>query len=270
MASRSALPFDVRIMNGLASALFLGVALAALGTAAWWVARHPSWSLGRIVVDGEVEHQSEASVRAYLMPQLRGSFLTLDLQEVKRLFETLPWVRQAVVRREFPNRLHVTLQEHEAVAWWGEVGAGKLVNRQGAVFEADPDPDERQSEAWPALIGPEGGSDLVYALYRQLQLVLQPIGQPLSQLELGPSGHWQARLANGAQIELGRGSSADLLARAGRFSSTIPELTTRYGGRALEAADLRYPDGYAVRMRGVQTVTDDKAAAALAARVSKK
>lgn len=92
-----------------------------------------SWSLGRIVVDGEVEHQSEESVRAYLAPQLRGSFLTLDLQEVKRLFETLPWVRQAVVQREFPNRLHVTLQEHEAVAWWGEVGGGKLVNRQGAV-----------------------------------------------------------------------------------------------------------------------------------------
>lgn len=267
MASRSALPFDVRIMNGLASALFLGVALAALGTVTWWVAHHPSWSLGRIVVDGEVEHQSEASVRAYLAPQLRGSFLTLDLQEVKRLFETLPWVRQAVVRREFPNRLHVTLQEHEAVAWWGEVGGGKLVNRQGAVFEADPDPDEQQSEAWPALTGPEGGSDRVYALYRQLQSV---IGQPLSQLELGPSGHWQARLASGALIELGRGSSADLLARAGRFSSTITELTTRYGGRALEAADLRYPDGYAVRMRGVQTVTDDKAAAALAARVRKK
>lgn len=270
MASRPALPFDVRIMNGLASALFLSVALAALGTASWWVAHHPSWSLGRIVVDGEVEHQSEASVRAYLAPQLRGSFLTLDLQEVKRLFETLPWVRQAVVRREFPNRLHVTLQEHEAVAWWGEVGGGKLVNRQGAVFEADPDPDEQQSQAWPELIGPEGGSDRVYALYRQLQPVLQPLGQPLSQLELGASGHWQARLAGGALIELGRGSAAELLARTERFSSTIPELTTRYGGRALEAADLRYPDGYAVRMRGVQTVTDDKAAAALAARVRKK
>lgn len=270
MASRSALPFDVRIMNGLASALFLSVALAALGTVVWWGAHHPSWSLGRIVVDGEVEHQSEESVRAYLAPQLRGSFLTLDLQEVKRLFETLPWVRQAVVRREFPNRLHVTLQEHEAVAWWGEAGGGKLVNRQGAVFEADPDPGHAQAETWPELVGPEGGSDRVYALYRQLQPVLQPFGQPLSQLELGASGHWQARLAGGTLIELGRGSEAELLARAERFSSTLPELMTRYGGRALEAADLRYPDGYAVRMRGVQTVSDDKAAAALAARVRKK
>ncbi|MEO0002836.1 MAG: hypothetical protein RLZZ22_528 [Pseudomonadota bacterium] len=270
MTSRSALPFDVRIMNGLASALFLSVALAALGSLAWWIAHHPHWALGRVVVDGEVEHQSEVSVRAYLAPQLRGSFLMLDLQEVKRLFETMPWVRQAVVRREFPNRLHVTLREHEAVAWWGEAGSGKLVNRQGGVFEADPDPGERQSEAWPELIGPEGGSDRVYGLYRQLQPLLQPLGQPLSQLELGASGHWQARLAGGALIELGRGSAADLLARAQRFSSTVPQLTTRYGGRALEAADLRYPDGYAVRMRGVQTVTDDKAAAALAARVRRK
>lgn len=270
MASRSALPFDVRIMNGLASALFLSVALAALGSTLWWVAHHPSWSLGRIVVDGEIEHQSEASVRAYLAPQLRGSFLTLDLQEVKRLFETLPWVRHALVRREFPNRLHVTLKEHEAVAWWGEAGGGKLVNRQGAVFEADPDPDQHQSDAWAELIGPEGDSEQVYSLYRQLQPLLQPLGQSLSQLELGASGHWQVRLAGGALIELGRGSAAELLARTERFSATMPELTTRYGGRALEAADLRYPDGYAVRLRGVQTVTDDKAAAALAARVRKK
>lgn len=268
MATRSALPFDVRLMNWVASALFLGVALAALGSVALWVARHPSWTLGRIVVDGEVEHQNEVAFRATLAPQLRGSFLTLDLQEVKRLFESVPWVRQAVVKREFPNRLHVTLQEHDAAAWWGEAGSGKLVNRQGLVFEADP--DESQTGAWPELLGPEDRSESVYALYRQLQPVLKPLQQDISRLELDASGHWRATLTGGTEIELGRGESTELLARVRQFSATLPELIARYGGRGLESADLRYPNGYAVRMRGVQTVTDDKAAAALAARVRKK
>ena len=260
MASRSALPFDVRIMNGLASALFLSVALAALGTAVWWVAHHPSWSRGRIVVEGEVAHQSAASVRAYLAPQLRGSFLTLDLQEVKRLFETVPWVRRVVVRRDFPNGLRVTVQEHEAQAWWGEAGSGKLVNRQGEVFEANP--DEARAEGWPELAGPEGQSRQVQALYRELQGVFGHIDQGITRLELTGSGAWKARLDGGQLVELGRGQPQELLTRAQAFVGTVTQLTQRYGGRALESVDLRYPNGYAVRLRGVTTVTDDKAAKA--------
>ena len=55
------------------------------------------------------------------------------------MFEAVPWVREARVQREFPNRLRVTLEEHQAVAWWGQAGSGYLVNRLGEVFEASPD-----------------------------------------------------------------------------------------------------------------------------------
>jgi len=268
MQPRLPLPFDVRFTNWVASALFLGVTLAALGSLGWWVAHHPSWSLGRILVEGDVEHQDEVIFRSQLAPQLRGSFLTLDLQEVKRLFEDVPWVRQAVVRREFPNRLRVTLDEHEAEAWWGEAGSGQMVNQQGAVFDADA--DEQPAGDWPELAGPEGRSGQVHALYRQLQPLFQPLQQEISRLELGASGHWRLQFVSGTLIELGRGEPEELVARAQRFSSTVSQLMARYGGRGLEAVDLRYPNGYAVRMHGVKTATDDKAAAALAARIRKK
>lgn len=268
MDPRYALPFDVRFTNWIASVLFLGVALAALGSAGWWLAHHPSWTLGRIIVDGEVEHQDEVIFRTLLAQQLRGSFLTLDLQEVKRLFEDMPWVRQAVVRREFPNRLRVTLDEHEASAWWGAAGSGKMVNLQGDVFDAND--DEPAGGSWPELSGPDGRSAQVHSLYRLLQPVFRPIRQEISRLELGESGHWRIRFASGTQVELGRGEPDELVARAQRFSSTVPQLLSRYGGRGLEAVDLRYPNGYAVRMQGVRTATDDKAAAALAARIRKK
>ncbi|MEY5099215.1 MAG: hypothetical protein RJA36_1934 [Pseudomonadota bacterium] len=258
MSPRNALPLDIRFMNWVANALFLILVLLALGSVALWAARHPAWTLGRIVVDGEVAHQNAVTFRAQLLPRLAGSYLTLDLQEVRRQFEAVPWVRQAVVRREFPNRLHVTLQEHEAAAWWGEAGGGKLVNRQGAVFEANP--DDAQSDGWAELVGPEGQAGQVYALYRQLQLVLAPLEQDIARLELGASGDWKTWLDGGTVIELGRGQPEELLARARLFSATVPQLNERYGRRRLETVDLRYPSGYAVRMRGVKTVTDDKAA----------
>jgi cell division protein FtsQ len=44
--------------------------------------------------------------------------------------------------------------------------------------------------------------------------------------------------------------------RAIRFVGTLSQVTSRYGRTvaALEMADLRHKDGYAVRLRGVSTV----------------
>ena len=57
-------------------------------------------------------------------------------------------------------------------------------------------------------------------------------------------------------MELGRGSPDELLARTQRFTATLSQLTERYAG-AVQSVDLRYPNGYALRMRGVTTVIED-------------
>ena len=260
MADRLPLPTDVRLMRWAASALVAAFVLMGLGSAVLWAARHHAWKLAHITIDGDVSHQNVVTFRAHLASRLTGNFLTLNLAEVKRLFETVPWVRRVVVRRDFPNGLRVTVQEHEAQAWWGEAGSGKLVNRQGEVFEANP--DEARAEGWPELAGPEGQSRQVQALYRELQGVFGHIDQGITRLELTGSGAWKARLDGGQLVELGRGQPQELLTRAQAFVGTVTQLTQRYGGRALESVDLRYPNGYAVRLRGVTTVTDDKAAKA--------
>ena len=46
------------------------------------------------------------------------------------------------------------------------------------------------------------------------------------------------------------------MARVQRFTATLSQLTARYPG-ALESVDLRYPNGYALRVRGVSTLTED-------------
>jgi cell division protein FtsQ len=258
MVDRLSLPTDIRLMRWAASALVAAFVLVGLGSAVRWAARHSAWTLTHITIEGDVAHQNAVTFRAHLASRLTGNFLTLNLAEVKHLFETVPWVRQAVVRRDFPNGLRVTVQEHEAEAWWGEAGSGKLLNRQGEVFEANA--DEARAEGWPELDGPEGQSRQVLALYRELQGVFGPLDLGIARLELSASGAWKVRLDGGQPVELGRGQPADLLARARAFVATLTQLTQRYGGRAFESADLRYPNGYAVRLRGVTTVTDDKAA----------
>lgn len=248
------LPLDVRLMGWVANTLFAVAVVVGLGAGGWWVARHPAWTVQGITVQGDVEHQNAVTFRAQLASRLSGSFLTLNLQDVKRLFESVPWVRQAVVQRSFPNRLTVTLQEHQAVAWWGEAGGGELVNQQGDVFEANP--DDPQADGWSELVGPAGQSQQVYALYQRLQPLFKPLDREVQRLELNRRGSWKLKLDNGTQIELGRGEPAELLQRAQTFVATLTQLTQRYGGRDVESADLRYPNGYAVRLRGVTTLTD--------------
>lgn len=77
-------------------------------------------SIAGITVTGDVAHNSALTLRANVTPRLTGSFFTVDLAQTRQAFEAVPWVRRAVVQRDFPNRLKVSLQEHQAVALWGE------------------------------------------------------------------------------------------------------------------------------------------------------
>jgi cell division protein FtsQ len=91
-----------------------------------------------------------------------------------------------------------------------------------------------------------------------LSAELKRLDLGIERLELSDRGSWRATLDNGARMELGRGTSEELLARARRFTATVSQLAERYPG-AVQSVDLRYPNGYALRMRGVTTVNDEDA-----------
>jgi cell division protein FtsQ len=82
---------------------------------------------------------------------------------------------------------------------------------------------------------------------------------PLEQLELTERGSWRARLDTGANLELGRGTAADVDARVQRFLKTLTQVTSRYARplQAVESADLRHENGYAIKLRGVSTLVAD-------------
>jgi cell division protein FtsQ len=252
-SSESPLPADVRLMNATAGVLALVAALLLAAMAFLWLARQPLFAIRAIAVDGDTTRNSVSTIRANAAPRLAGNFLTMDLASVRHAFESVPWVRLAVVRRVWPNRLRVQLQEHRAVAIWGdESGNDKLVNSYGEVFEANV--GDVEDDALPTLSGPDGSSAHALTMLGRIETALAPLGARVEELALSGRGSWQATLDNGAVVELGRGSDDEVIARAGRFVVTLPQVTGRYQ-RPLAYADLRHSDGYAVRLKGVSTTS---------------
>ena len=174
----------------------------------------------------------------------------------------MPWVRRASVRRVWPNGLLVEVQEHEALGTWGGNESGKLVNTYGEVFVANLAEAEDDTDL-VALAGPEGTEQDVVDKLETMTEWFKPMNvEPLS-VTLTDRYAWRARLSNGTVIELGRELNDDdrtaLAARARRFVRAWPEVTKRWGGQ-IEYADLRYPNGFAVRAAGVRFLTDAQAA----------
>ena len=246
-------PFDVKLMNLTATVLFTAAAVVLLAAALWWLVRNPAFAIGAITVHGDVTHSNAVTLRANVAPRLAGNFFTISLQATREAFEAVPWVRQAVVRREFPNRLRVVLREHQAVAFWGGDGDVKLVNSFGEVFEANSGDVEQDN--LPRLRGPEGQSMQVLQMYRAIRPLFEPLELAIEQLALSAHGSWNAELDSGALIELGRGSEQEVVERTRRFVQTLTQVTSRHNRRsdALVSADLRHGNGYAVRLRGVTT-----------------
>ena len=255
-------PADIRLMN--VTALLLGaigaVVLAAIVTL--WVAHRPVFAVKRIQIEGDLAHNNALTIRANAAPKLVGNFFTLDLAAGRRAFESVPWVRQAEVRRVWPNRLAVRLEEHRAVALWASPGSGdagdaapdRLVNSYGEVFEANL--GDVEDEALPTLRGPDGSSERMLAMLGRLQPRFAPMRSRIETLELSGRGSWRVELDSGAEIELGRGSDDEVIARTRTFVATLPEVERLYQQHPLLSADLRHNEGYAVRLKGITTALD--------------
>lgn len=223
--ARSYLVLGAGIVAGLA---LLGACLGAV----YWVLLPQHFPLTRVDLKGSFENTSRAELEAAL-PRITGNFFGADIAEVRAGVERLPWVRRVAVRRIWPGRLEISIEEHVALARWGDEA---LVNTFGERFVG------RTRDALPSFIGPAGTQAEVARRYARFSAIVAPLGTRIDRVVLSPRHAWQLRLANGLHLALGR--DADLAeTRLRRFVEVYPAVKT-----SNEYVDLRYPNGFAVRV----------------------
>jgi cell division protein FtsQ len=240
-----------RLLNATANALTALAALIFAYGGLQLLLRSPLFPLQEVVVRGEVKNANREEI-GNALDGIGGNFFAVDLATVRSRLEQVGWVRRVDARRVWPDRIEVTLEEHVAFARWGEVEGdlrtGGFVNSFGEPFSAEMGAAEKA--ALPQFAGPAGTEGEVARRYRHFAELLAPLGEKPERVLLTPRHAWQLRLGSGLLMELGRDGAEPVEQRLERFVAAYPASLGQLGHTRYERVDLRYPNGFALRVTG--------------------
>ena len=228
---------DAALLNRITALLILLVCAALIYAGARWAAARPAFAIRGVTVSGQLVNADPAHIAAVIHQQLRGTFFTLDLAAARESLRHVPWLRNVSVRRQWPARLEIAIEEHRPLARWNDEA---LVNLQGEVFEAE------YGDELPDFYGTDGTAAEVTGRFREFSAPLRNRRLAIDTLSRSARGAWDVKLDDGMTIALGREQVGERWLRwievSERYRDRIAE------GGELVALDMRYPNGFAARI----------------------
>ena len=213
--------------------------MVALGVAVPIIAGVVTLPVQSVRISGEFVHVSRSDIERAVEPLLASGLMSIDLDALRRAALAVPGVREVTVRRVWPDSLEIWVVERVAVARWG---SGGYLEVDGTHFAPV---GGAGAEVLPVLFGPEGRQRRVLDLHIALERVVEPLGMRIAATDLSPRGVLYATLDEGPRLVM-RPAAVD------RDVETYARtLATVMAGRLheVERVDLRYPTGFAVRMK---------------------
>ncbi|MHB8551290.1 MAG: cell division protein FtsQ/DivIB, partial [Acidiferrobacterales bacterium] len=202
-----------------------------------YVLRPDTLPVQKVSFEGPFKHVSKAELARAVAPVVAGNLLLLDLDAIKARAESVPWVYQVSVRRQWPDGVHIRFTEQTLAAQWGGTlwinTTGDLVNLQGRHGPSD----------LPRLNGPDGTQAEVFARYQQLNALLAPAGLPIASLTLTARHTWRTVVDRNLLLVLGHHA---LNAKVTRFL-TVYTQALENRRKWMRRVDLRYSNGFAVQ-----------------------
>lgn len=280
--------FVRRCVRHLARSLpyaLIAVAMMLMPVAAVWGYRYvtvaPHFGVKEVLVDGNRRLSAQYLLESAGLDR-SPNVLALDLESIEaRLLED-PWIRAARVERRLPNRVILTIREHEPAALIA-LGALYLVDRRGKVFKRV-EPGEHFD--YPVLtglsrgdLGPEAEPERTGASHRLVRGGLRlldvwaasPLSEArrVSEVHMDPLFGYALVLGDGPQneqgaiVRLGRGAIREKLDRLEAILADAARRGRRLGEVRLN--DERDPSRVAVRFRPAVPGAEQKSSGAGAA-----
>ncbi len=219
-----------------------------------WLSQRPIFTLKQIQVEpvaGQtLQHINKSLVKRQVIETVQGNFFSVRLEDVKRGFESMPWVRHTNVRRVWPNGLIVSIEEQKPFATWGGESSSTLMNSHGELF-AGRVSEIKDEKRLLDFSGPDDASKEVMSLYEKANNWFKPWNAEVVSLALTERYAWHVKLSNGIKVEFGRdeeSSDKNLTEeRIARLFKYWPQVQEKWPNR-IDAVDLRYANGFAVHL----------------------
>ncbi|EOG5374085.1 cell division protein FtsQ [Cronobacter turicensis] len=206
-----------------------------------WMEDAQRLPLSKLVVTGERHYTRNDDIRQSILALgAPGTFMTQDVNIIQNQIERLPWIKQASVRKQWPDELKIHLVEYVPIARWNDQ---HMIDPDGTAFSV---PSDRASkQVLPLLYGPEGSENEVLQGYRSMGQVLAKDKFTLKEAAMTARRSWQVTLSNNIKLNLGRD---DTMKRLERFVELYPVLQqqAQTDNKRISYVDLRYDSGAAV------------------------
>lgn len=204
-----------------------------------------------------LQHKGLNTQQTLQLQQLLGekadtNLLKADLQSYLAKLETVDWVGQVDVRRDWQQGIVVNVVPRQAVA---KFGSERLVDANGTVFKPADSNDLNNA----SLMQLQGDSQNAVVMMQQIKQVsdwFMPLGIKIDEVIVTPRMAWLFRFDNGLRVLVDNDNTSEKLYRLSIMlqNQLKPQLET------LQTVDLRYKNGMAITKRPVIQQASDTTA----------
>jgi len=240
----SRIPAGTRFLIGVLGLVFVITLFLMLSE----VAKDPRvFPVRNVDVLGTLDYTDRRYLSQLVESDLEKGLLAINIERVRNKLETLPWVAAAHIRREWPGRLTVDIEEHEPAARWNDYG---LVSKRHEMFVPPQlHADSVRHMEWqehfsslPRLTGADGRHDAVLDDYRHYQMKLAALNLTIVALNEDDRHSQTLELSNSVIVKLGYEQQRT---RLDNFIAVHDRLVSEDQAGQLLRFDMRYNNGFA-------------------------
>lgn len=221
-----------------------------------WLEDPDQMVLSQLTFSGDHAFTTEGDLRqAILGLGLPNTYVGQNVDDIQQEIMRYPWIKQASVRKQWPDRLIVYIEEYKPTFYWNDL---YLLDDAGNVFSV---PFDRLGELQlPRIYGPEGKAKSMLEMYAKLDAISKKLANNKFASEIKVAiaddrNAWQlmikqctADLCSESQdIKLIIGTE-NIEQHYYQFIKLFPEILSRMpADEKITAADLRYENGISVQ-----------------------
>lgn len=171
------------------------------------------------------------------------NILHLDLAEMRRRVESIPWVESVTIERFFPHRLRVQIVERTPIAYADVAGRIKLVDQHGVFLDTRP----RTAQAFPVIYGLDSASAASQRaaslapfeqFMKETKTAARDSGWSISEVDLSDPADLRVLLVKGHTTVLAHFGSEDFGPRFNTFAAVAPQILA--ANAKINSMDLRF------------------------------